>query len=131
MAGKEVSHPSWVLDELARKPLLIVGYTQTCPVCKVQMGDIDSVLGSISGIRYITVDGGTDIRGYEFSTVYQPSDGPQFVPMTILLTLVDDGFGKVVVGWHARLGATGKDWLNEYIDDAIFYHSQNKDKWSR
>jgi hypothetical protein len=61
--------------------------------------------------------------------VYDPNGGKQYIPLTIIITLVEDEDGNVVVGWHSAEDDTGEDWVRSYVEDAIDYHEENVGDW--
>ena len=71
-----------------------------------------------------------DARAAEAFQVYDPNGSPNYIPLTIIVTLVEDSGGNVRIGWHGNEGATGSQWLMKYVQDAIYYYQENVDNWS-
>lgn len=130
-AGDPVSHPQWILDALETQPVVILDHSVGCAPCNQQMADMAVVLEDhgLEIADYDIVADGSDQRAYECFGAYDPNDAQSYVPLTIMLTLMDDGGGNVQVAWHSYEGATGEEWINEYVEDAIYYHHQNADGW--
>ncbi|NYT02009.1 MAG: thioredoxin family protein [Methanosarcinales archaeon] len=130
-SGSEVSHPQWLLDALQDGPVLIYAHKQ-CSYCAPQEEALDELLPEYEGqIDFIDVDAEKgDPKSGEVA-IYDPDGGPHYVPLTIVATLVEDQDGNVAVGWHSSEAVTGKDWIQSYIEDAIYYHDQNSAGWSQ
>lgn len=130
-AGSEVDHPRWVLDTLRDKPLLILDHSTNCKACIDQENAADAVMedygGDIAYENLITNAG--DFRAEELFEVYDPDGGKQYIPLTIVLTLVEGSDGKVVVGWHSVEDATSVEWLRSLVRDAIELHGENVGGW--
>jgi hypothetical protein len=131
--GTDVEHLDWILDSLDRKPLVILAHSEGCIACQQQQEDMDELLEEHGEeVKYydIMLDG-TDPRGSDLYEVYDPNKAQQYMPLTIIVTLVKDGGGGVKVAWHSQEGATGEDWLWNYTEDAICYHTNNVDNRNR
>lgn len=129
--GTYPDHPDWVMERLGRGPILILDHSDNCIPCIKQREDVDSIMvyfrDDIQSIDLLT---GEDERADEAFGVYDPNGPPNYIPLTVLITLVRDVDGGVKIGWHAVEGATGEEWLSEHVKDAIFYHRENIDEWS-
>lgn len=131
--GSEVDHPEWVLDTLEDGPVLILDHSTNCIPCIDQEDDAESVLEDLGDdkISYFNIiSDGSDIRAYELLDVYDPDGGVSYIPITIVVTLVQNSDGDVVVGWHSVVGATGEEWIRSYAEDAISYYQENSDDWN-
>lgn len=129
-SGSEVNHPEWVLDALKEGPVLLFDHSTNCVGCIDQGNDIESVMEDFTDeeiIYYDIIAGEDDKRGYELFNIYEPEG---FIPLTILLTLVQDSDRDVVVGWHGVVGATGEEWVRSYVEDAIIYYDENFENWN-
>jgi hypothetical protein len=129
-SDSEVGHPEWVLDALKKGPVLIFDHSTNCVGCIDQGNYIESVLEDFDDdeiIFYDIIAGEDDSRGYELFYIYEPNG---LIPLTILLTLVQDSEGDVVVGWHGVVGATGEEWIRSYVEDAIIYYDENSENWN-
>jgi len=130
-AGSEVDHPLWVLEILKDRPLLILDHSTNCKACIDQEDAADAVMEEYgSDIRYenLIVNVG-DFRAEGLFDVYDPDGGKQYIPLTIVLTLVEDSDGNVVVGWQSAEDATGVDRLRSLVEDAIELHDENVGGW--
>ncbi len=129
--GNAVTHPDWILDTLQDRPVIIYGHKE-CPWCPPQEEAVKKLVGEHeSEIEYfdIWVDG-RDSR-YVDLVNYDPNGEGQYVPFTIILTLVRDDDGRVRVGWHSAEEVTGEEWVRSYVEDAITYYDQNAGSWER
>ena len=127
MAGSDVDHPPWVLKILQDRPLLILDHSTNCIPCIEQEKAADAVMEDYGDdIAYENlVPGVGDFNADEIFDIY----GIQYIPLTIVLTLVEDEAGNVVVGWHTAEDATGVDWLRSVVEDAIEFHEENVGGW--
>jgi hypothetical protein len=131
-AGSEVDHPQWVLDELEDKPILILDHSTNCKACIDQEEAADAVLEEVGeeSIAYENlIAEPSNERAASLFDVYDPNGGKPYIPLTIIITLVEDEDGNVVVGWHSAEDDTGEDWLSSYVQDAIDYHEENVGDW--
>jgi hypothetical protein len=132
-AGSEVDHPQWILDELEEKPVLILDHsTGKCKACIDQESYVDAVLEDYGDdVTYENlISGGSDTRADELFDIYDPNGGKPYIPLTVILTLVEDSDGNVVVGWHSMEDpAGGEEMVRSYIEDAIDYHEENVGDW--
>lgn len=129
-AGGEVNHPSWVLDALKSKPVLIYVHKE-CDYCVPQTEAIQNITEEFDGkitIFEIGAEGG-DARSEEAMQAYDPNGGTMYVPLTAVLTLASDG-EEVVPVWHSTDEVTGEDWIKNYVEDAISQHDENSADWS-
>lgn len=129
--GTQVSHPQWLLDALEEGPVLIYAHKE-CSYCAPQEEAIDELLQEYGGqIEFIDVDAEKGDPKSADVAIYDPNGVPHYVPLTILATLVEDQDGNVKVGWHSSEEVTGKEWIQSYIEDAVYYHDQNSARWSQ
>ena len=129
--GTTVTHTDWVLDSIGDHPVMIYVHSDNCPACRVQEKDLDSVLPEFRSnltLYYLKSDDSDD-RSTEAFRAYDPTGDQHYIPLTVLITLIQDANGNVRIGWHAREGATGPEWLEDHIKDAIYYHRTNIDAW--
>ena len=129
--GEMPAHPSWVMEKLQEGPLLILDHSDGCMPCIQQQEDVDSIIYDYGeDIQLLDLLSGSDPEASEAFPVYDANGSPNYIPLTILITLVEDSSGNVRVGWHSTEGATGYDWLSNYVRDAIYYHHHNVAGWS-
>jgi len=132
-AGSEVDHPQWILDSLEEKPVLILDHsTGRCKACIDQESYVDAVLeDNGDDVTYENlISGGGDTRADELFDIYDPNGGKPYIPLTVILTLVEDSDGNVVVGWHSMEDPTGgEEMVRSYVEDAIDYHEENVGDW--
>lgn len=129
-AGGEVNHPSWVLDALKGKPVLIYVHKE-CDYCVPQTEAVQKIADQFKGkITFfeISADEG-DARADEAMQAYDPNGGTMYVPLTAVLTLASDG-EKVVPVWHSTDEVTSEDWIKNYVEDAISQHDENSADWN-
>jgi hypothetical protein len=131
-AGMDVTHPSWVLDALEKKPVLIYVHKE-CSYCAPQTAAVTNVSDEFKGdITYyeIKADGG-DSRAEEALQAYDPNGGVSYVPMTIIVTLAPNSEGKVEPVWHSTEDVTGDNWIKNYVEDAISKYDENSSNWKK
>ncbi len=129
-SGNEVSHPQWVLDALASKPVVVYVH-KGCGYCKPQTEALTEIVKE-EGSKFTYFDlaaDGSDSRSEDAGRVYDPNGGVTYVPMTVIITLAPNSEGKVEPVWHSSEDVTGKEWIKNYIDDAVSYHNQNRANW--
>lgn len=131
-AGSEVDHPSWVLDLLEDGPILILDHSTNCEACIKQEEAANAVLEEVGedsiAFENLIADPENE-RANALFEIYDPNAGTWYIPLTVIITLVEDEDGNVVVGWHSGEGDTGEDWLLSYVEDAIEYHEENVGDW--
>ncbi len=128
--GSEVNHPSWVLDALKSKPVVVYVH-KGCDYCKPQtdaMAEVVKEYGNKFTYYDIPADG-SDARAEQALQAYDPNGGVTYVPMTIIVTLAPDSNGKVQPVWHSTEDVTGKAWIEDYVKDAISYYDSNSAGW--
>ena len=131
-SGSSVEHPSWVLEALKEKPVLIMVHSSDCKPCLIQMPRIKEVANSFeSDLKYYDVlaEGSGFQKALDILDVYDPVGGVQYVPTTIFITLIKGSDGKVEVAWHSAIDAMSEDQINGYAKDSIHYHKQNVADW--
>jgi hypothetical protein len=136
-AGSAVDHPSWALDLLEEKPVMMLIHRTNCPACVRQEADIKKVLAELGDeVAYLDLltDSG-DEKAWAGLDIYYPSGDPSvdriFVPVTVFLTLVPGPSGDAEVAWHSGVGYSGERWIRSYLNDAIALHDENSAKWDR
>jgi hypothetical protein len=123
-SGLDVVHPAWVTDLLDDGPLIILTHSQGCAPCIEQGNDVKAVM-DVHGTRITYLDlltGGSDQRANDTFDAYDANGDPHYIPLTIVLTKAMTPDGTKIV-WHATEGATGAQWIESYVKDAIYYHS--------
>jgi hypothetical protein len=130
-AGGDVNHPSWVLDVLQEKPVLIYVH-KSCDYCQPQTDAVKNITGEFGGqITYFEISAeGTDSRSEEALQAYDPNGGTMYVPLTVIVTLAPNSEGEVAPVWHSTDVVTGDDWIRNYVKDAISQHSEFSLDWS-
>lgn len=126
-SGNEVNHPQWVLDALGSKPVVVYVH-KGCSYCKPQTDALAEVVKE-DGNEFIYFDisaDGNDNRAEEALQAYDPTGGITYVPMTIIVTLSPNSEGNVEPVWHSTEEVTGKEWIKNYVEDAISYYNENK-----
>jgi len=125
--GSPVDHPSWVGDALDDGPLIILDHSEGCAPCVAQTRDIEAVMREYQGqITYLDIlAGGSDQRASDAFDAYDPNGDPPYIPLTVIVTRVRDGDGTRDV-WHLTEGATGQDWIEGYVRDAIYYFRESQ-----
>lgn len=128
-AGDSVNHPEWVMNALKERPVLLYVHLN-CDYCVPQKEAVDKVMQDYSGdVTLFDLSGdGSDARAAD-AIVYDPDGGKALVPLTVVITLVNDN-GDVKVGWHSSEDITGNDWIRSYLDDAIALYNENRYAWA-
>jgi len=129
-SGIEVNHPQWVLDALGTKPVLVYVH-KSCSYCKPQTDALAEVVKE-DGDKFIYFDlsaDGNDNRAEEALQAYDPTGGVTYVPMTVIVTLAPNSEGKIEPVWHSSEDVTGKEWIENYVGDAISYYNENRANW--
>ena len=131
-SGSTVDHPSWVLDALKEKPVLILVHSSNCVPCLTQIPRIKKALESYgSNLSYYDVlaEDGSIQKAMAILDIYNPTGGAQYVPTTIFVTLIKGSDGKVDVAWHSQLDFMSQDEINSFVSDSIYYYKQNAAGW--
>jgi len=124
-AGGEVSHPSWVLDALESKPVLIYVH-KSCSYCVPQTEAVQNITDEFNDkIAIFEMSADDDARSEEAMQAYDPNGGTMYVPLTAVLTLGTNSDGKVVPVWHSRDQVTGDNWIKKYVEYAIIQYYEN------
>ena len=133
-AGSAVDHPSWALDALKEKPVMMLIHSSGCPACIKQEADINKVLEDL-GDEVAYLDLSTDSDGekaWEGLDIYDPKGGVMtYVPVTVFLTQVPESDGDAEISWHSAVGYGGERWIRSYLNDAIALHTENSANWDR
>ncbi len=127
LAGQPVAHPSWVLDALDQRVVMILDHSEGCYPCVQQTAICKKVYDAHSGqIAFFDLLSGQDEpRASEAFAAYDPTGGVHYIPLTIVLTKVKDAGGKTVIGWHSWEGVIDEQNLDSWISDAISHYSEN------
>lgn len=131
-AGKAVEHPSFVLDALKEKPVLILVHSSTCKSCVAQIANLNGAMKSYgSDLSYNDVlgEGSSLEKAVGILDVYNPTGGMPYVPTTVFITLIKGSDGKVQVAWHSQIDAMDAGQIEGYIKDSIYYYKQNAANW--
>lgn len=130
-AGEDVNHPSWVMDALQEKPVLIYVH-KSCDYCVPQTNSVQNITAEFSSdIAFFEIGAeGTDSRAEEALQAYDPNGGTMYVPLTVVLTLALDSEGNVVPVWHSTDEITGEGWIKNYVEDAIKQYDENSANWN-
>ena len=129
--GEVVNHPSWIEEKLKEGPILVFAHSDNCMPCIEQQESVDEIMKNYGDeIHLFDYMSGVDARASEVFNIYDPNGSPNYIPLTLIITIVEDSSGNERIGWHATEGATGGEWLTNYVKDAIYYHHQNIDEWS-
>ena len=128
-SGSEVNHPQWILDALGSKPVVVYVH-KSCGYCKPQTDALAEVVKEEGDkFTYFDITAEGDSRAEEALQAYDPNGGAIYVPMTVIVTLAPNSEGKIEPVWHSSEDVTGKEWIKNYIDDAISYYNENRANW--
>ncbi|MEI8003089.1 MAG: thioredoxin family protein [Methanothrix sp.] len=130
-AGGDVNHPSWVLEALKNKPVLIYVH-KSCDYCVPQTQAVQKITIEFNGqITFFEIGAdGSDARSEEAMQVYDPNGGTMYVPLTVVLTLAPNSEGEVVPVWHSTDEVTGDGWVKNYVKDAISQYNEFSADWN-
>lgn len=131
-SGFEVDHPSWALDLLVEKPVLILDHSTNCIPCLDQESYVEAVLEDYGDeVAYENlITGCGDRKADMLFDIYDPNGGESTMPLTVILTLVEYD-GEVVVGWHSMEDAAGgEELVRSLVEDAIDYYDENVAEWN-
>jgi|WetSurMetagenome_2_1015567.scaffolds.fasta_scaffold64835_2 hypothetical protein len=130
-AGGDVNHPSWVLDALRSKPVLIYVH-KSCSYCAPQTLAVKNITDEFNGqITFFDIGAdGSDARSEEALQVYDPNGGKMYVPLTVLLTLAPNSEGEVVPVWHSTDEVTGDAWIKKYVEGALSQYNEFSADWN-
>jgi hypothetical protein len=131
VAGGDVNHPSWVLDALKAKPVLIYVH-KSCSTCLPQTLAVKNITDEFKGqITFFEIGAdGSDARSEEALQVYDPNGGKPYVPLTVVLTLAPNSEGEVVPVWHSTDEVTGDAWVKNYVEDALGQYNEFSADWN-
>jgi hypothetical protein len=130
-AGGDVNHPSWVLDALKSKPVIIYVH-KSCSYCAPQTAAVQNITDEFNGqITFFNIGAdGSDSRSEEALQAYDPNGGIKYVPLTVVVTLAMNSEGEVVPVWHSTDEVTGDSWVKKYLEDAIGQYDENSADWN-
>ena len=129
-AGGDVNHPSWVLDALKSKPVLIYVH-KSCSYCTPQTEAVQNISEEFNDkITIFEMSADNDARSEEAMQAYDPNGGTMYVPLTAVLTLGTNSEGEVVPVWHSTDQVTGDGWIKNYVEDAISQYDENSANWN-
>jgi thiol-disulfide isomerase/thioredoxin len=132
-SGKKVEHLDWIMEDLKKKPVLILIHSSNCVPCLTQTPRISAAANSFSGdIAYYDIlgEGSTLQQAIDILDVYDPYGmGKPVVPTTIFITLAKGPDGKVGVVWRSEVDAMSEARIDSCVKDAIYYYKQNSAAW--
>ena len=134
-AGSSVEHPSWALDPLEERPVMILFHSSHCAACVQQEAAIMRVLGALGDeVAYQDVLTESEYeKGWGGLLVYYPQGDPRtdpiYVPLTVFLTLGPGPGGGTEVVWHSAVGSTGERRIRSYLSDAVARYDEASRSW--
>jgi hypothetical protein len=132
-SGKTVEHLDWIMDDLKKKPVLILIHSSNCVPCLTQTPRIKAAANSFSGdLAYYDIlgEGSSLQEAVDILDVYDPYGmGKPVVPTTIFITLAKGPDGKVGIVWRSEVDAMSEGRIDAYVKDAIYYYKQNSAAW--
>lgn len=153
-AGEDVNHPSWVMDALQEKPVLIY-VNESCSGCGQEADAVQNISNEFQGkiaVIKLGTNGangmndtdGRDSRSDEVlhayglkeetsmqtSQILQAQQSQQApLPLTVIITLATNYEGEVVPVWHSTDEIAGDNWIRSYLKDAITKYDENSYNW--
>ncbi|HPS91002.1 MAG TPA: thioredoxin family protein [Methanothrix sp.] len=130
-AGGDVNHPSWVMDALASRPVIIYVH-KSCSYCAPQTLAVQNITSEFNGrITFFEIGAeGNDSRSEEALQAYDPNGEKAYVPLTVVVTLAMNSEGEAVPVWHSTDEVTGDGWIKKYVEDAIAQYDDNSADWN-
>lgn len=130
-SGSKVNHPEWVIDSLENKSVVILVHSDRCDPCIQQQKDMEEVLEEYGEeVEYYDImSDGSDDRANDSFESYDPNNEQNYIPLTVMVSLIKDEDGDIKILWHSAEGATGKEWISDYMKDGIYYYYQNSEEW--
>ncbi len=124
----EVKHPQWILDELSAGPVIMLVHSQ-CEGCAQQTKEVPEVVKYYEDdIQLFDIDIYDNDKNYELATeifdIYDPNEEAATIPITVLLSKIHQKDGNNIIIWHSAEGNTGKDWINGFVRDSIYYYQE-------
>ena len=130
-ADEDVNHPSWVMDALQEKPVLIYVH-KSCDYCAPQTNAVQNITGEFGNeIVFFEISAeGNDSRAEEALQAYDPNGGTMYVPLTAIVSLGSNSDGEVVPVWHSSEEITGDAWIENYVEDALTQYDEFSVEWT-
>ncbi len=121
----------WVLAALVNKTIVILVHSDRCDPCIQQDEDMEEVLEEYGEeVEYYDImSDGSDDRANDSFESYDPNNEQNYIPLTVMVSLIKDEDGDIKILWHSAEGATGKEWISDYMKDGIYYYYQNSEEW--
>ena len=129
--GASVDHPQWILDEIAEGPVIMLVHSQ-CEGCAQQTREVPEVVEQYAEqIKFFDIDiYDNDDENYEIAVeifdIYDPNEEAATIPITVLLSVIQNENGNDVIIWQSVEGNTGKDWIDSYVRDSIYYYYEQE-----
>ncbi|HEQ79341.1 MAG TPA: hypothetical protein ENN76_03640 [Euryarchaeota archaeon] len=122
--GVGVSHPDWCTDDVAKAPVIIFVHSDDCAPCVTQKRNLNNLFANYPSTSYkyhplpATFENERSMEAFE---IYDPTGGMPYIPLTVFVTLMEDG-DTIKTVWHAREGAMTETELQRYLDDAMMFY---------
>ena len=125
--GQIVSHPSFASASLEKGVVMILDHSVGCAPCVQQVAICNAVSSSHSSdLTYFDLTSGTnEPQASQVFAAYDPTGGVNYIPLTVILTKVQDSNGNVAIGWHSWEGVVDQATLESWISDALSYFEEN------
>ena len=124
-----ITHPQWVIDDLQSNCVVFVVHRHTCAYCDPQAQRVIALSEEYEdSVNFYDLDidlgGDIEMMGYD-SLIYDPNGAPHYIALTGIITLIEND-GKVEYAWHAWEGDMTESEIEDWMKDAMYYHSINK-----
>ncbi len=118
----DIQHPSWVIETLQDRPIMILTHSEGCAPCVTQTDICESIYPRYADdLAYYDLLSGTDEpEASQTFEAYDPNGPPNYIPLTTVLTVGPDG----TIIWHSWEGVVDANTLNIWIEDALDYHGK-------
>ena len=125
-SSASIEHPQWVLDEISERPVIMLVHSQ-CEGCAQQTREVPEIVEQYADrIKFFDIDIYDNSENYDISTeifdTYDPNEEAATIPITVLVSTIKDEDGNDVIIWHSAEGNTGKNWIESYVRDSIYYY---------
>jgi len=132
-AGEDVNHPSWVIEALQEKPVMIY-VNNSCEYCEPQRNAVQSISNEFGvEIAFFDLNEGSDARADQVLQAYEPNsvskESPDHNALIVIVSLASNSDGEVVPVWHSSDQIIGDSWIRSYAEDALIQYDEFSIEW--
>jgi hypothetical protein len=130
--GQSVVHKTWIAEDLKEKPVVFVCHRTGCTACTPQADRVKALREKYGeDAVFYDLDDNYDgsapadiLQKYHDAFYYDPNGEPNYIALTGVYTLVNDGTG-VKIGWHSWEGDVADSDMENWVKDCIYYNNIN------